>query len=232
MNASVPMGPDIATTARLVADTTRASMLSALMGGKALAAGELARTAGVTPQTCSGHLSKLTAAGFVQSAQQGRHRYYLLAGPEIARLLETLQVASAGDGANISTGPKDRELAYARVCYDHLAGQLGVALLTRLRTNEWIARTEAGISLTQLGRDRLTELGIELHGSGRRIECRECMDWSERRMHLAGKIGAQMLQTMLARGWLRRRSESRAVLVTEEGRRQLSSMFDIFHHGG
>jgi DNA-binding transcriptional ArsR family regulator len=231
MDAGVSSGPEIATTAALVADATRASMLSALMGGKALAAGELARVAGVTPQTCSGHLSKLTAAGFIRAAQQGRHRYYLLASPDIARLLEALQVAHAGSDASIATGPRDRELAYARVCYDHLAGQLGVALLARFHAIEWIVSTEAGIALTPLGRDRLTALGVQVQDPGRRVECRECMDWSERRMHLAGHVGAQLLTTMLARGWLRRRKDSRALLVSEEGRRGLGAVFDVLRCG-
>lgn len=222
MQSTVPPVPDIAAIAALIADRSRANVLTALLGGKALAAGELARCANVTPQTCSGHLAKLTASGLVIATSQGRHRYFSLAGPEIAHLLESLQVASVQSGKPIAMGPRDRELRYARVCYDHLAGTLGVEVLDRFRAMRWVDVDQGSLVLSQAGRNYLLKLGIDLENQTGRAECKECMDWSERRMHLGGLLGARFLAMCLAKGWLRRREGSRSLMVTGVGREQLT----------
>src|SRR5881227_1327029 len=186
-------GPDIAMVAALVGDPARSNMLTALMSGRALTASELAQEAGITPQTASSHLAKLEAGGLVEPEKQGRHRYYRLTGPDVAGVLEGLMGLAARVGhLRTRTGPRDPALRRARVCYDHLAGAAGVRMLDRLRAKKYLAGSDDALRVTPAGVRFFAKAGIELDGmdSGRRPLCRACLDWSERRIHLGGALGA------------------------------------------
>jgi DNA-binding transcriptional ArsR family regulator len=220
-------------TAALVGDPTRANMLSALMDGRALTATELARAAGVTPQTASGHLGQLTEAGLLAVTRQGRHRYHRLASAAVARMLESIMtVAAEGWPVKaIVVGPRDAALRRARTCYDHLAGRLAVAIADRLAERGQIELSADGGVLTDDGADFLRGLGVDLgaapvRGSGRPF-CRPCLDWSERRPHIAGVVGAALCRTCFARGWLRRIEGARAVTITSAGQTALIRAFDL-----
>jgi DNA-binding transcriptional ArsR family regulator len=224
-----------AEVAALSGDPGRASMLHALMDGRALTASELARAAGVAPQTASGHLHRMTAAGLLRVHQQGRHRYYELATPSVARMLESImQVAAelAPDRRHLSVGPRDAALRKARTCYDHFAGELGVALADALRERGYVELTiDAGL-LTESGLAFLGDIGIDpavlqVRGTprSRRVLCRPCLDWSERRLHLGGLVGAVICSHSMAQGWTRRLEATRAVLITAEGGRVFAEKF-------
>ncbi|TGD96050.1 ArsR/SmtB family transcription factor [Methylobacterium nonmethylotrophicum] len=225
----------LARTAALVGDPARAGMLAVLMDGRALTAAELARAAGVTPQTASGHLAQLAEAGLLAVARQGRHRYHRLASPAVARMLEGVMAVAAGPapqaisrspGSRIP-GPRDAALREARTCYDHLAGRLAVAMADALVARGAVELGADGGALTPAGEVFLRGLGVDLAAaaSGRRVFCRPCLDWSERRPHIAGALGAALLATCLDRGWLRRSEGSRAVAVTPGGRLALRQAF-------
>ncbi len=222
---------DIATIATLVGDPARAAMLQALMDGRALTAAELARTAGITPQTASGHLSRLVAAGLLRVEPQGRHRYHRLGSPAIARMLEgIMQVAAdaAPAARPVRTGPRDLALRTARTCYDHLAGRLGVALAGSLvAAGHLDLGDDAGI-LTPAGTDFLKEIGVPILVTGKaRAFCRPCLDWSERRVHLAGSLGRALCRHCLDQGWVRQVPGSRALTITLPGAQALRRHFDI-----
>ena len=215
--------------AALTGDPARASMLHALMDGRALTATELAHVAGVAPQTASGHLNRMTAAGLLSVEKQGRHRYHRLAAPSVARMLESImQVAAdlAPDRTRLTVGPRDAALRQARTCYDHLAGQLGVALADTLVAHGHAELTSDAGMLTDTGVAFLGRLGIDLDAlrartnrrSGR-VLCRPCLDWSERRPHLAGAVGAAICAHSLDKGWIRRLAGTRAVAITPKGQR-------------
>jgi DNA-binding transcriptional ArsR family regulator len=224
-----------AEVAALSGDPGRASMLHALMDGRALTAGELARAAGVAPQTASGHLQRMTAVGLLRVHSQGRHRYYELATPSVARMLESImQVAAelAPDRRRLSVGPRDAALRKARTCYDHFAGQLGVALADALRERGYVELTSDAGLVTEPGLAFLGDIGIDpalLQIAGakrsRRVLCRPCLDWSERRLHLGGCVGAAICAHSMAQGWTRRLEGTRAVLVTGEGGRVFVEKF-------
>lgn len=200
-------GPRVAFIAALIGDPARANMLTALMDGRALTASELAGAGGITLPTASGHLAKLVEAGLLGVRKQGRHRYFSLSGADVAEALEGLMGLAQRTGAVPSrTGPRDAALRHARVCYDHLAGERGVALLASLRRRGFVDGEEDALRLTGSGRDFLTSLGLDLAAleGRRRPLCRTCLDWSERRDHLGGSVGAALLELMAARGWLRR----------------------------
>ena len=221
-------GPDIATVAALLGDPARANMLTALIGGTALTAGELAREGGVTAQTASSHLARLAAGGLVTVRRQGRHAYYALSGPDVARVLEGLMGLAQRTGhRRTRPGPAEPALREARVCYDHLAGDLGVALLDGLVARGAILRRDEALTLTPAGAAFLAGFGIdvaELAGS-RRPLCRSCLDWSVRRSHLAGALGAAMLQRLFQLGWARRVPETRVVRFTPAGRARFLETF-------
>ncbi|MEM9063066.1 MAG: helix-turn-helix transcriptional regulator [Pseudomonadota bacterium] len=213
-------GPDIARIASLIGDPARANMLSALMGGQALTATELASEAGVSAATASGHLGKLGDGGLVRVNQQGRHRYFSLAGPEVAQTLESLMGLAQHAGAvRVRTGPRDPALRRARVCYDHLAGDLGVQLYETMLASGGLTESGGEVTLTALGRDRLTGFGIDLDNldTGRRKLCRSCLDWSVRRSHLAGAVGAAIWQQVQHKGWAKRIENSRIVAFSARG---------------
>jgi DNA-binding transcriptional ArsR family regulator len=220
-------GPIIAPIAALIGDPARANMLSALMDGRALTASELAEQAGVTLQTASGHLGKLQGARLLAVEKQGRHRYFRLSGNDVAHALETLMGVAARTGAvRARPGPKDPALRRARVCYDHLAGERGVAALARLRAKGLIAGEPENMTITRRGRRFFTEFGIELDllEQGRRPLCLACLDWSERRHHLGGALGAALLSRLCALGWAKREPD-RVVVFTPRGERAFLAAF-------
>jgi DNA-binding transcriptional ArsR family regulator len=214
-------GPDIAGLAALIGDPARANILSALMAGLALTAGELAGEAGVTPQTASGHLARLVAAGLLLVEVQGRHRYYRIAGPDVAEALETLLVLAERTGrVRARPGPRDEALRAARRCYDHLAGTAGVALYDALVSGGDLVAAPDGLATSAAGRARFAAFGIDMAAleGRRRPVCRACLDWSERRTHLAGSLGAALLQAFVSRGWASADRKSRAIVFTPKGR--------------
>jgi len=211
-------------------------MLHALMDGRALTASELARAAGVTPQTASDHLARMVAAGLVGVSQQGRHRYHRLASPAVARMIESvMQVAFSTDAVKHLplTGPRDAALRLARTCYDHLAGRLGVAIADALAENGHIELTADSGLVTRSGARLLRRIGIDLaslattRGGRARVLCRPCLDWSERRPHLAGALGAALCTLSLQQDWIRRRKDTRAVLITPMGQRSYRELLDV-----
>lgn len=218
------MEADIAPVAALMADPTRATMLSALLSGRALAAGELARLAGVSAPTASAHLAKLLDGGLVEAVKQGRHRYYRLSGHEIAEVLETLARISARPAVrSLRQSRLARQLEEARTCYDHLAGKAGVALLDGMVRQGFLA----GGELTASGEEALKGLGVDVDAarSSRRRFAPDCLDWTERRSHLGGALGAALTSVLLEEGWLVRGRAPRSVLVTEKGRQGLEATF-------
>lgn len=214
-------GPDIASLAALIGDPARAAMLSALMSGMALTAGELAREAGVTAQTASGHLARLTEGGLLAVEILGRHRYFRLADADVAGALEGLMDLAAKTGRlRTRPGPRDEAMRIARVCYDHLAGTLGVRLHAALIDQGLIVATADGLGLSDKGLARFRAEGVDvasLTAKGRQ-PCRACLDWSERRHHMAGSLGAALLILFTRRGWLRRETASRALVFGPRGR--------------
>lgn len=217
--------------AALVGDTTRATMLAALMGGQALTSSELASLAGVSRPTASGHLNKLARARLIAVTQKRRNRYYRIASPLVARMLESIKAVAA-----IETPPRyqprsarDDALRFARTCYDHVAGKLGVAIADSMVAARYVVLTEDGGEVTKAGTKFLGLLGAELDSQTRRrrIFCRACLDWSERRYHIAGFVGAEIWRRCLELGWLVRRRNTRAIGVTPAGRRGLRETFGI-----
>jgi DNA-binding transcriptional ArsR family regulator len=219
-------GPDIALVAALIGDPARANMLTALLGGAALTAGELARHAGITAQTASSHLARLRDGGLIAMRHQGRHRYFGLANPEVAQVLEGLIGLAARNGhARTRPGPRDPALRQARVCYDHLAGDMGVALLDGLVLQGVV--TPDPPNLTEPGRTRMAAFGIDLAAlsQSRRPVCKACLDWSVRRSHLAGSLGAALLSRFHALGWSHRVAGTRIVAFSAVGREQFAAEF-------
>lgn len=213
--------PNVAATAHLIADPARAAMLMALVDGRARPAGELAYSAGVTPQTASAHLAKLLDGRFLVVETEGRHRYYRLAGPHIAEALEHL--AAIGRDTPIRRrplSPQARQLQFARCCYDHLAGRLGVAVTRTLQDRGLIlAAAEKQFEISAAGHEWFAGLGLDVAAlrPTRRGLARQCLDWTEREHHLAGPLGVEFLATLCRNGWLRRMASSRAVEVTPRG---------------
>ena len=217
--------------AALVGDPARSNMLTALMTGRALTASELAHQAGVTPQTASSHLSKLEAGGLVEQEKQGRHRYYRLSDPDVASVLEGLEGLAARAGhMRVRTGPKDPALRHARVCYDHLAGDLGVQMLDSMKQQKLLRQRKEDIELTTEGERFLTEtlqISADALAHPRRPLCRACLDWSERRHHLAGTLGAALLNRFTELKWAMRDPTpgSRVVNFTRNGEKRFSALF-------
>jgi DNA-binding transcriptional ArsR family regulator len=219
-------GPDIARVAALLGDPARANMLTALMGGQALTAGELAREAGVTPQTASSHLGKLEDGGLVTCRRQGRHGYFALAGSHVAEALEQLTELADRTGCHrVRTGPKDPEMRRARVCYDHLAGDAGVAMLESLITRGVIVDQDGSLLLSEPGHAFARDFGVVLPERGRRPMCKACLDWSVRRSHLAGAFGIGLLNRIYDLGWAKRIPGSRTVRFTAAGLRDFERTF-------
>lgn len=215
--------------AALVGDTARATILAALMGGQALTGSELAYLARVSRPTASEHLVKLTQARLVSVTRQGRYRYYRIASPLVARMIESI-IAVAAIEVPSRYQPRsiqDDALRFARTCYDHLAGQIGVAITDALVANGHIVLGEDGGEVTAAGARFLTGFGADLRSRGRRIFCRPCLDWSERRYHVAGLVGAEIWRRCLALGWFTRERDSRALRLTAAGRAGLLDVFGV-----
>ena len=213
--------------AALVGDTARATILAALMGGQALTGSELAFLARVSRPTASEHLAKLAEARLVAITKQGRYRYYRIASPLVAQMLESI-IAVAAIEVPARYQPRsvrDEALRFARTCYDHLAGEVGVAVADALVANGSIILGDDGGAVTDSGVRFLTGFGAELSPRGKRIFCRPCLDWSERRYHVAGLVGAEIWRRCLALGWFARERDSRALRLTASGR---SGLLDVF----
>lgn len=228
-HAAMKDGPNIAAVAMVIGERARAEMLTALLGGQALTATELAGVADVTKPTASAHLARLVETRLVAVECQGRHRYFRLADDDVAHLLESLLGVAFRTGAlRLRSSPSDPALRHARVCYDHLAGDLGVLVLDAFRRRRWIALDEAGLALSVAGHSFCRELGIDLAlaRTSRRPLCRTCLDWSARRHHLAGYVGAQLLERFYALGWARRRDGTRIVEFTVRGERDFRALFE------
>lgn len=222
--------PNLASIATLIGDRARADMLSALMSGKALTATELAAVANVTKQTASTHLARLLDRKLLAVETQGRHRYFRLADAEVAHMLESLMDVAQRTGiVKLQTGPNDSALRHARVCYDHLAGEVGVQLFEGMQRKKLLRVVGEGAELTSRGENACAELGIDLDAlaKSRRPLCRLCLDWSVRRHHLAGALGAALLDTFFARGWARRKRDSRIVAIGAAGAAVLRDRFDV-----
>ncbi|WP_315737631.1 MULTISPECIES: winged helix-turn-helix domain-containing protein [unclassified Bradyrhizobium] len=224
-------GPDIAMVAALVGDPARANMLTALLSGRALTATELAQEAGVTPQTASSHLAKLEGGGLIEPEKQGRHRYYRLADPDVADVLEKLAGLAARAGhMRVRTGPKEPELRRARICYDHLAGDLGVQMLDSMTRQKLVRRRKQEIVLTEDGEHFLAQhlrISPEMLAHPRRPVCKACLDWSARRHHLAGTLGAALMKRFTELKWAARDATpgSRVVNFSRAGEKHFAALF-------
>ena len=214
-------GADLAAMARLLADGTRATFCLALLDGRAWTPTELAKHAGVAPSTATEHLNAMVTGGLLAEERQGRHRYVRLADQQVAELIETMAAAapvrSAPPPRTLSADSRRRALAHARTCYDHLAGRVGVAIADAM-TERALVDWEHGLRLTPGGERWLAELAIDVPAAAKRPGLRPCLDWTERRPHLAGAVGAALCGHALDKGWIRRVGSTRAVLVTPAGR--------------
>ncbi|MCV3273373.1 ArsR/SmtB family transcription factor [Roseobacter sinensis] len=221
-------GPDIAHIAALIGDPARANMLTALMSGKALTVSELAEEAGVTIQTASSHLSKLDAGGLLRPRKQGRHKYFALASDEVAHVLEGLMGLAAGSGyLRKRTGPRDAELRQARVCYNHLAGDMGTQMFDSMIAQGHLTLDGEELVLTETGTAFVADFEIDIDGllRARAPVCRECLDWSERRSHLAGSLGRAFLSRFEELSWAKRDQKTRVIAFSQNGAKAFNALF-------
>jgi DNA-binding transcriptional ArsR family regulator len=222
--------PDLAWIASVVGDPARLRILLSLMDGRARTAKELAFLARIAAPTASGHLSKLLDSRLVAVEPQGRHRYYRIASPLVAQMVETMSVVAGETSRTHSRRRRvDPALAAARTCYDHLAGRLGVAISDALQAHGHIAFGDGGGEVTASGRAFFSGLGLDLEGrgQGRRVFCKPCLDWTERRYHMAGAVGASFCAHCVSAGWVRRLRDNRAVEVSAEGRAAFAELLGI-----
>jgi DNA-binding transcriptional ArsR family regulator len=223
-------GPNIGSLASLIGDRARADILTALMAGKALTATELAESAGVTRQTASTHLAKLLDRKLLVLDKQGRHRYFRLADEDVAQMVESLMgVAQRLGIVRLQTGPSEPALRRARVCYDHLAGEVGVQVFDSMRQQRLLEVIGEGVDLTSSGEEfmRSIDIDVDVLVKAKRPMCRTCLDWSERRYHLAGSLGAALLDCFFKRGWAKRNGQSRTVTIAPAGARALRQHFPL-----
>ena len=223
-------GPIIAETAALVGDPARATMLSALLDGRALTASELASAARITPQTASTHLAKMTEAGLLAVAREGRYRHFRLASPTVAAMIDGIVAVALAKRPRY--GPLSRHaraLGAARICYGHLAGRLSIALTDSLASRKYVVLDDEAAEVTATGTRFVSEFGIELPAlrASRRHFCRLCLDWTERRPHIAGAVGAAITNRCFELGWMERMKRSQAVVVTQRGRRGFQQTFGV-----
>jgi DNA-binding transcriptional ArsR family regulator len=218
----------LAEVAALVGDPARANILCALLDGRALTAGELAYAANVSPQTTSGHLAKLTQAHLLDVLKQGRHRYFRIATPQVAQMLESIMaVALQTPPRHRPASKADEPMRAARTCYDHFAGRLGVGLADALCGRGHVVLAEDGGEVTPEGHEFFERFGVTLIKNRRRIFCRACVDWTERRPHLGGAVGAALANRCFDLGWVKRMREGRALTITPTGRTGLREVFDL-----
>ena len=222
--------PAVAEIAALVGNPARANILMALIDGRALTASELAYVAGVSPQTTSEHLAMLREANLLSLTKQGRHSYYRVGSPKVAHMIEGIMVVAA-DGPQ-RYRPRwngDDRLRTARTCYDHIAGRLGVALTDTMTRRKHLVLSEDGGMVTRAGERHLADFGVALAAAkeGRRAFCRPCLDWSERRLHLAGALGAAIAARCLDLGWIARIRDSRALQISAKGEKGFKEKFGI-----
>jgi DNA-binding transcriptional ArsR family regulator len=220
---------DIAAAAELIGHPARAAMLAALMDDRGLPATELAAAAGVSAPTASSHLARLLDGGLVTVERHGRHRYYRLAGHHVAEAVEALSRIAPPGSAAAPVESRAGELRAARTCYDHLAGVLGVSLADALQRDGVLERRDGAFTVTAVGEARLRALGVDLDAvrGERRAFARACLDWSERRDHVAGALGAALLRRLLELGWIERAADSRAVRLTDAGRAALPERLGV-----
>lgn len=221
-------GPNIASVAALIGDPARANILTALMSGKALTASELAGEAGVTAQTASSHLRKLEDGGLIRRRNEGRHKYFTLSGDEVARTLEGLMGLAAGHGhLRTRTGPRDTAMRTARVCYNHLAGERGVQMFRAMQGRGYFETAPTGLILTREGDAFVRKLGIDPGDLPRSKApmCRECLDWSMRQSHLAGRLGRAILARFEDLKWVRRLPGSRVIEFSQSGQKEFDCLF-------
>jgi len=214
----------------LLANPARATMVVTLLDGRPCSAGELGRTAAVKASTASEHLADLVAGGLVSVRVEGRHRYFAIASPEVAQALEAFsQICPPEEVRSLRQSAEVRALTYARTCYDHLAGALGVALFDGLVSSGWLTFDGDAITVTAHGHARLDELGIDVASlrNQRRSFARPCLDWTQRRPHLAGSLGAALTSAALERGWLERHERRRGLSITPAGKRYMPSHLDL-----
>jgi DNA-binding transcriptional ArsR family regulator len=222
--------PQIAEVAALVGDPARANILVALLGGRALTATELSHAAGVSPQTTSGHLGKLSTARLVVLMKQGRHRYYRLAGPQVAHMLESIMnVALVGPPRYQPKTKLDDAMRQARTCYDHFAGVLGVGIADAMTARGYLVLGDEAGEVTPTGMEFMSQLGVDLAAARakRRVFCRPCLDWTERRSHIGGAVGAAFAQRCFDLKWIERIGDTRAVKITSLGRRGFMETLDL-----
>ncbi len=223
-------GPNIAVLGSLIGDPARANMLTALLSGKALTASEMAAEAGITPQTASAHLSKLEDGGLVRRRKQGRHRYFSLTDADEGRLLEVMMGLAAKKGhMRTRTGPKDPAMRKARVCYNHLAGELAVRMFESLLANNCLIGNGDSLELTDAGRSFVSEFGIDIENlkKSRRPLCKSCLDWSARRSHLAGSLGTAFLEHFYQLRWAKRQEGTRIVEFMKAGEARFLNQFPV-----
>lgn len=222
--------PNIASIATLISEPSRAAMLTALLDGRFHPASSLAYIAGVKPQTASFHLKKMKESNVIRVERHGRHRYYGLMNHEIATILESfLSVAPNIEIKSFKQATQDKAIRYARTCYDHLAGQLGVKITDSLLHNEYLENNEDSFIVTQKGEKFFAELKIDLQEvrKKRRTYISKCLDWSERRHHISGAVGHALLERLLELQWLRRHPDTRAIKITKEGEKNIQNIFGI-----
>lgn len=226
MNAN----PNVARVAALVSEDSRAAILTALMDGRLHPAGELAYMARIKPQTASFHLSKMVSANVVTVLKQGRHRYYGVQSPEVAQVLETLlSIAPPVKIKSLSQASEDKAMRFARTCYDHLAGNLGIQLTDSLIKEGIIFEEENEFVVTEKGEKFFKDFHIELEmvKKKRRSFAHKCLDWSERRYHLAGALGNALLERLLVLKWVHRVPNTRSIKITSEGKKGFKEIFSI-----
>lgn len=230
MNKEIPLQPDISIVANLIGEPARAKMLTALMTGKALTATELALEADVTAQTASSHLAKLLTGELLVVRKQGRHKYFQLANTEVAELVEKMLNLSASiQQISVKTGPVDEAMRHARVCYDHLAGEIGVALYDALLHQNLIREDTHQATLTLQGEKFFSQLGMDFNlvKQSKRPVCKSCLDWSERRNHMAGQLGAWVLSHVFEQQWAKRDLTTRAIHFSVQGSIKFAKCFNI-----
>lgn len=218
------------TMANLIGEKSRAIMLWHLLEDSALTATELAMGADISAQSASMHLNKLVHAGLLAKEKQGRHRYYRISSPEVAYVVEAIaSILPAEKNAHRSAAHEVDDVRYCRICYDHLAGRVGVLLTEQLLKHRILSRAGSEFELTRKGATWFESLGIEIASlkKTRRVFARACLDWSERRHHLAGALGAALLERMLLSDWIRRVRYSRAIILTPKGKRQIYDLLKV-----